>query len=93
MQLEFLDTQNISQMKVLSGEPFQEDREGVWLDDKFATYQKLTVGDTLTIKVNNTEITEPIRGTIIHPEYVYYTSESEEMVPSYGTFDGSFTVK
>lgn len=90
MQLEFLDTQNISQMKVLSGEPFQEDREGVWLDDKFATYQKLTVGDTLTIKVNNTEITEPIRGTIIHPEYVYYTSESEEMVPSYGTFGCAF---
>lgn len=90
MLLNFLDTQEISRMKVVSGEPYEAETEGVWIDDRFADYHNLGVGDVLTLKVNNFEIQEVIKGTILHPEYVYYTTDAGEMIPQYGTFGYAF---
>ncbi len=90
MMLNFLEKQEISKMKLISGEPYEEEAEGVWLDDQFAAYNNLAVGDVLTLKINNLKIQEVIKGTIMHPEYVYYTSDAGEMIPQYGTFGYAF---
>lgn len=90
MRFTFLDTQEISQMKIVSGEPYEADREGIWVDDRFAEYYNLAVGDVLTVKINNCMMQEVIKGTILHPEYVYYNSDTREMVPPYGTFGYAF---
>lgn len=90
MMLNFLDTQEISKLRIVSGEPYKAEAEGVWVDDRFAEYHNLVVGDVITLKINNMEISEIIKGTVMHPEYVYYTSDAGEMMPQYGTFGYAF---
>ena len=86
MILNFMDTQNISKMQIIKGKEYVPDKEGIWIEEQFATQNHLSIGDAIDIKVNNVTFAEEIKGIIRAPEYVYYVSEGQEMMPPYGSF-------
>lgn len=88
--LHFLETNEISRMQLIEGKSYEQGIEGVWIDENFASCQHLKVGDTLEIKANRVSFTEEIKGIVRNPEYVYYVSDGQEMIPPYGTFGYAF---
>lgn len=90
IQLNFLESNEISQIYQKSGEAFNVTSEGIWLDELFAKGQNLDMGDTITVEVNGLKITQEIKGLIIHPEYVYFLSDKGGMMPDYGSYGYGF---
>lgn len=90
VQLNFVDNNDVSRMYLKSGAKFNEEEEGIWLDELFAKGQNLEIGDTITLKFNGVEIVEEIKGLIIHPEYVYFLEDEGELIPDYGSYGYGF---
>lgn len=82
----FLETNEISKLKVDEGQPYSEGLSGIWIDDSFARNRGLNVGDTINVEVEGKTITEIIRGRIHHPEYVYFVEDVAAMMPDYGKY-------
>lgn len=69
--LNYVEKNDISKMYLLSGESFSTDKDGIWLDGRFAKAHNLSVGDKITITYEGLTIDKKIMGTIYNPEYVY----------------------
>ncbi|HKM21558.1 MAG TPA: FtsX-like permease family protein [Lachnospiraceae bacterium] len=90
MQLLFSESNAMSQVDILEGESFGDDTEGIWLEYFFAKAHDLNVGDPMTIKVQGMELTGIIKGLVRSPEYVYYLSEEETIMPNYSNYGFAF---
>lgn len=77
VKLHFTEDYNISTFKLLEGEPFSIDKDGIWLDSLFAKARGLELGDTLKLSINGYSIEEKIKGLIMSPEYVYLSGDGE----------------
>lgn len=86
MQIMFVETQEISKMVLQSGESYKEGKDGIWLEELFAKAHDLKPGDTMNLKFGGMELEGKIRGLIRHPEYVYYLSEEETIMPNYANY-------
>jgi putative ABC transport system permease protein len=69
--LHFIDDNHISTCKLVEGEEFTLDKDGVWIDSLFAQKKGLAVGDTVKFNMNGFTIEKEIMGTVMSPEYVY----------------------
>ena len=68
--------QNISKFYLFDGKDFDEnDKEGIWIDKRFADGRNLDVGDKITLKFDGKTVSKTIRGTMYSPEYVFYIQE------------------
>ena len=68
--------QNISKFHLFKGSDFDEnDKEGIWIDKRFADGRNLDVGDKVTLKFDGKTVSKTIRGIMYSPEYVYYIQE------------------
>lgn len=67
----------ISAMKRMSGEPYEENKKGIWLDHTYALKNHIKIGDSMTLTMQGMEFTETVKGTILHPEYVYQIREGD----------------
>lgn len=77
---------NVSTMLVMEGAEYDEDSDGVWLSDRFAAENNLTVGDMLTIKLGGREISREIVGLIKSGEMMICTPDENQLMPDYTTF-------
>ena len=93
LQMNFIDSNEISRMLIVSGEPYSPGEAGVWIDFMLADKQGLSVGDTLDMKADGVEFTEKIRGTFYDPEYVYFLPDAAAMMPDYGSYGEAFMDK
>ncbi|MBQ9607569.1 MAG: ABC transporter permease [Lachnospiraceae bacterium] len=90
MQMNFIDSNEISRMRIVSGEPYSPGEHGVWIDCMLAEKQRLNTGDMIRLKVDGTEFDEEIRGTIYNPEYVYFLPDAASIMPDYGNYGMCF---
>lgn len=90
MEFNFLESVSCSYPYLIEGEPFAADKKGIWLEQAFAERRGYHVGDIIRLKYENVEFSEEIKGIIIHPEYIFYTLESDSMMPSYGNYGYGF---
>lgn len=88
--VQFVDDNRISMPQTIEGEPFSTEKKGIWLGQRFAEAKQLQIGEELTLELDQKRITQPIRGIIRAPEYVYYTSGRNELVPDYTAFGYAF---
>lgn len=86
MEFNFMESMNCSLPYVKEGEPFDVDKDGVWIEELFAKTWNLKVGDYVRFEYEGIQFTEQIRGIIIHPEYIFYSLDSNSMMPNYGTY-------
>ena len=90
LQMNFIESNDISRMLIVSGEPYSPGESGVWIDFSLAKVQGLSVGDVLKMKLEGTEFEEEIKGTFYHPEYVYFLPDVAAMMPDYGHYGEAF---
>ena len=75
--------QKVSKFYLYNGKDFDaNDKDGIWIDKRFADARNLDVGDKITLKFDDNEVSKTIRGTMISPEYVYYIQEGS-IVPNF----------
>lgn len=86
IETNFIETNNISKMYVTSGEKFDIDKHGVWLDSYLANNLNLKVGDEITVTYQNYKIKEKIVGLINVPDHVYCVKDETAIFPNHKDF-------
>ena len=86
METIFTEKNEISQIDLLEGEEFEENKDGFWMEEYFAKANHLAIGDTATIRLKGTDMTGIIRGYIRHPEHAYYLTAEETVMPNYANY-------
>ncbi len=82
VETNFIETNNISKMKVVEGEKYTNE-PGVWLDSYLAKNLDLKVGDTITLSYENYKITEKIQGLVNTPDHIYQVKDETELFPDH----------
>lgn len=83
LDLLLVEDGDISRPYSVTGDAFDiTDKEGIWIDDRFASSRGLAVGDTIAASVRGIDVSKVIRGTIYSSEYIY-ASGSDTMAPDF----------
>lgn len=82
---------NVSTFLVSEGADYDENAEGIWLSDRFAAENGISVGDTLTTVYNGTEMTGEIVGLVKSGEMMVCTADENQLMPDYSTFGFIYT--
>jgi putative ABC transport system permease protein len=80
VKLHFVKDYKLATFKLIEGEDFSEDKDGIWLDQLFAGARGLKVGDKIKITFQGITLEKVIKGLVISPEYVYYAGD-DEVIP------------
>ena len=76
----------VSGFTLISGAPYDEtDPDGMWLSDKYADHNGVSVGDTLTLTYSGHEVSGVVRGLIKSGEYMICLPDETQMMPDYDT--------
>ena len=90
MEFNFMETMTCSYPYVVEGEPFNANSPGIWLEQNFANARGYKVGDNINLSYEGVSFQEEVKGIIMHPEYVYYSLDSDSMMPTYGNYGFGF---
>jgi len=84
-ELEIVTTDNLRVTKPLcmDGEQVELDKSGIWINKEYAEAHSIKPGDTVNIDSQLEVKKLTVRGTIMSPEYIYYTGNVTETVPNY----------
>ena len=86
LEVNFIESNNISKFYVIEGEEFSNNKSGVWVDYYLAQNNNLKVGDEISIKLDSYPITEKILGLIENPDHVYAIKDETEIFPDHNKF-------
>lgn len=90
IQLNVVEKNKISTSHLVSGEAFDIDKEGIWLDSSFAEENNLKVGDTFSCTVSGYTVSTAIKGLIMHPEYIYSIKDDSTITPDHAAYGYAF---
>ncbi len=90
LQLNFVESNQVSSNHITEGEPFHPDGKGIWIDSSFAEANSLKVGDTIGLTVQGNVLSETIKGFIMNPEYVYAVKDDNEVIPNHACYGYAF---
>lgn len=76
LNLYLLENNTISQMKIMVGENYSKDKDGIWIDQSYAEANHIKVGDMYSLESNGITIKKQVKGIILHPEFVYQNSDN-----------------
>ena len=85
LAISYINGNDISKMKLISGEPYTNGAKGVWVEERFATPMGIKVGDILNIDTEGISFQEVVKGIVYYPEYMYYVPNDTYPEPEYGT--------
>ncbi len=82
LNLNFIESNNISKMYIIDGDKFDADKSGVWLDNYYAEANNLVVGDEVELNYDNYTFTEKIIGLINSPDHLYDVKDESQLMPN-----------
>lgn len=78
---------DVSGFLLMEGNAYEKDsKDGIWLSDKYATANNISVGDTLTFLYANKEIQGHVEGLIKSGEYLINVRDESQLMPDYTNF-------
>lgn len=80
----------ISSLYIASGESYSSKAFGIYLSDKFASENKLSLNDSLTLSYNGKSLSLPIVSLIKCPEYIYCVEDENQIMPDYLNYGYGF---
>lgn len=86
LALDVSENYTVSTFITTKGADYDKNSDGIWLSDKFADANDLSVGDSLTLEYQNTEITGEIVGLIKAGEHMICVADKNQLMPDYTTF-------
>ena len=78
--LNFIESNNISKFYIIDGDKF-DNKDGVWLDEKYAKENKIKVGDTILVKYDDISINQEVRALVNIPDHLYDVRDQSEIYP------------
>ncbi len=76
----------VSTMLLLEGEEYHKDSEGIWLSDRFAEENQISMGDTLTLTYTGVAIKGEVVGLIKSGEMMICVADENQLMPDYESF-------
>ncbi|MBQ9119014.1 MAG: FtsX-like permease family protein [Lachnospiraceae bacterium] len=83
LQVNFIESNEIAQLYVFEGAEFDADNDGIWLDRFYAQNNDLKVGDTITLKYGDLELTREIAALVNVPDHVYDIKDESAIFPDH----------
>ena len=83
LQLNFIESNEISKFYVAEGESFDVNKSGVWLDEYYANKNNIKVGDTIKIKYDTVTFEEKVNALINVPDHVYDVKDEASIFPNH----------
>ena len=78
---------DVSGFLLMEGNAYEKDsKDGIWLSDKYAAANDISVGDTLTFLYANKEIQGHVEGLIKSGEYLINVRDESQLMPDYTNF-------
>ena len=75
----------VSTMLITDGEEYNKDTDGIWLSDRFAQENDISIGDTLTFVYQGFEISGNVVGLCKSSENMICVADSTQLMPDYTT--------
>lgn len=76
----------VSTMKVMEGAEYNEDSDGIWLSDRFAKENDISLGDTLKVTYKGVEIQGEVVGLVKSGEMMICVADENQLMPDFETF-------
>ncbi len=76
----------ISRPLRIEGAEYDPKGDGLWLDEQFAKEHNLSVGNTLSLSFESMKISLPVRGIILHPEFVHNVRDNSQLLTDASLF-------
>ena len=86
LEINFIESNNITKFYVFDGEKFNPNKSGVWIDSEYAKNNNIKVGDTIQVKYESLDLKEKVLGLINTPDHVYTLKDSSALMPDRETF-------
>lgn len=84
------ESSSLSVPKTIEGKQPNPEDNGLWLDKAFADANNLKPGDRITLQAAGNSFQMTVLGLILHPEYVYKSSDSNTFMPSHDSCGFAF---
>ena len=76
----------MSTMLVMEGAEYDKASDGIWLSDKFAAANDISVGDTLTTTYTGIEISGEVVGLVKSGEQMICVADENQLMPDHESF-------
>ena len=77
---------NVSTFTLMDGDAYDPDGDGIWLSDKYAGANNISLGDSLSLSFQNAVITGKVVGLIKAGEHMICVADANQLMPDYSTF-------
>lgn len=86
LSLNISEDYNVSTMLVMEGAEYDPDSESIWLSDKFAEKNDISIGDTLELVYMGMDISGEIAGLVKSGENMICVADENQLMPNHETF-------
>lgn len=86
LSLNVSENYTVSTMLVMEGIEYDTSSDGIWLSDKFAAANGISVGDTLTTTYTGVEISGEVVGLVKSGEQMICVADENQLMPDYESF-------
>lgn len=87
LALTVTENKGVSFFVLMSGEEYDEtSADGMWLFDKYAETNGISVGDSLTVTYKNIELSGKVKGLIESGEYLICVRDETQLMPDFDTY-------
>jgi len=86
LALDVTENFNVSAFTVTEGKPYDKYGEGVWLSDKFADANGITLGDGIALNYKGAKIEGEVVGLIKASEHMICVADANQLMPDYTTY-------
>ncbi len=87
LSLTVSENMNVSGILLTAGQAYDpEDPDGLWLSDKYAEANGITLGDQLTLSYKTLSVTGTVRGLVKSSEYLICLPDETQLMPDYSSY-------
>ena len=86
LALNVSENYTVSTMLTMDGAQYSEEKDGIWLSDKFADANKIKIGDKIVLTYSGMEIAGEIIGLVKSGENLICVADENQLMPDYEAF-------
>lgn len=81
-----IESNEISKFYISSGEKFNSNKKGIWIDYFYAKENNIKVNDKIKFKYDGYKFNEKVLGIIYVPDHVYAVKDASQLMPNHKTY-------
>lgn len=86
VSLNVSENYTVSTMLIMEGKEYDKESDGIWLSDRFAEENGISLGDTFTVTYQGIEISGEIVGLIKSGENMICVADENQLMPDFESF-------